>query len=694
LNFKNNDEFKKWKTTYSAHSLTFPEGTVFFDSAVRQTKTITNMPVTKGEPVSFVLNEGLVLTGIKLTCKQWTTKTQTITLHYSTDGGDTYTATEQTSSNFSLECTSLPTGTRAVKFTFGNTNQIGIESLTITYSQDTDTRKVIQLTDFSAPTTKLFQGDSTRTLVSNDQPDWKASYLYSSSNQAVATIDERGVITAVGKGEAILTVKANVAADDPNYRLGRASSKTLNVVVRNPLHRVSFSVNGVIQSFQVEEGENINLPAPDATLIPTGWTFMGWTTEALDGRQPLPPAIVKSAVMANEDVLFYAVWATATVDASSNWHQVTIDEVVSITEPDTFAIVNTQGYAFNGVIVISKKVATVGDGQMTETTFSFDEQGRAAGAPAGTCLLVFSPKQGTQGIEIKRASDGKILYAKTYTSGNLSWTDSTNGFWMKDDKTGLLVYSGTALVTYLRDNNNNLLRTYSGAGYGSDIAFVRKGQAVSYSDYCTLVHTEVQPLRTVVTIADCGYTTVCLSYNAVVDPEAQLYSLRKIDQAGLHFSPTDTLQAQQGYVLQGSAGATYSLTEVTEPCLDTLNLLCGVVEATFCQDLDLQGQGDYAYPWILAKDGQFKRYVGESIPAGKAYLDGALLENLSINSNSAPLRVLFDSSDDDQSTALDTLNDKTLTTPCYYNLQGKRISRPTQKTLLIDCRGRKIAICK
>ncbi len=73
LNFKNNDEFKKWKTTYSAHTLTFPEGTVFFDSAVRQTQTITNMPVSKGEPVSFVLNEGLVLTGIKLTCKQWTT---------------------------------------------------------------------------------------------------------------------------------------------------------------------------------------------------------------------------------------------------------------------------------------------------------------------------------------------------------------------------------------------------------------------------------------------------------------------------------------------------------------------------------------------------------------------------------------------------------------------------------------------
>ena len=599
LIFKDNAEFKQWKKSYSAHTLTFPEGTVFFDSAVRQTQTITDMPVTKGEPVSIVLNPGLVLTKVKLTCNQWTTKTQTITLHYSTDDGNTYTATGQTSSNFSLECTSLPTGTRAVKFTFGNTNQIGIDSLTITYSDD---------------------------------------------------------------------------------------------VVPIPEHRVTFSVNGETYSSQVKEGASISLAAPDAAVIPQGLTFMGWTTEAMAETQMSSPALVESAVMDKEDVTFYAVLATATVAEGVNWHKVSVDEIVSITKPDTFAIVNTNGNAFNGVIKKNKKESTVGDGQMTEATFSFDDQGNAVDAPVGTCLLIFSPKEGTQGIEIKRASDNKILYTQSRTSGNLSWGQEFKGYWMKDES-GLLVFKSEeyGYVTYLREytnyNNISLLRTYSSTS-GKDIEFVRKGQSITYTNYCTTVN------RTEVTISECGYTTVCLPYNAVVDKEATLYSLRGVDNKGLHFVPADTLVARQGYVLQGTPYATYVLTEVVEPCQNTDNLLCGVVESTFCTELDLQGRGDYAYPWILAKDGQFKRYVGESIPAGKAYLDGVLLENLSINSNSAPLRVLFDSSDDDQSTALDTLNDKTLTTPCYYNLQGKRISRPTQKTLLIDCRGRKIAICK
>ncbi len=601
LNFKNNDEFKQWGTSYSAHTLSFDEGTVDFASANRQTgknAAITDMPVTKGEPVSFVINDGWSLTGVKLTCKQWTTKKQTITLHYSTDGGSTYTATEQTSFQFALEYASLPAGTNAVKFTFGNANQIGVESLTITYSDD---------------------------------------------------------------------------------------------VVPIPEHRVTFSVNGETYSSQFKEGASISLAAPDAAVIPQGLTFMGWTTEAMAETQMSSPALVESAVMDKEDVTFYAVLATATVAEGVNWHKVSVDEIVSITKPDTFAIVNTNGNAFNGVIKKNKKESTVGDGQMTEATFSFDDQGNAVDAPVGTCLLIFSPKEGTQGIEIKRASDNKILYTQSRTSGNLSWGQEFKGYWMKDES-GLLVFKSEeyGYVTYLREytnyNNINLLRTYSSTS-GKDIEFVRKGQSITYTNYCTTVN------RTEVTISECGYTTVCLPYNAVVDKEATLYSLRGVDNKGLHFVPADTLVARQGYVLQGTPHATYVLTEVVEPCLDADNLLCGVVETTFCQDLDLQGQGDYAYPWILAKDGQFKRYVGASIPAGKAYLDGALLENLLHESHSAPLRVFFNASDDLQPTGIDACNDdKTLTSPCYYNLQGQRIGQPTAKGWLIERQGRKLLL--
>jgi hypothetical protein len=71
---------------------------------------------------------------VKFTCKQWTTKTQTITLHYSINGGTSYTSTGKTSTNFSIEHTDLPAGTNAVKITFSSSgNQVGIKQADVTF---------------------------------------------------------------------------------------------------------------------------------------------------------------------------------------------------------------------------------------------------------------------------------------------------------------------------------------------------------------------------------------------------------------------------------------------------------------------------------------------------------------------------------------------------------------------------------
>ena len=69
------------------------------------------------------------------------------------------------------------------------------------------------------------------------------------------------------------------------------------------------------------------------------------------------------------------------------------------------------------------------------------------------------------------------------------------------------------------------------------------------------------------------------------------------------------------------------------------------------------------------------------------------LENLWNESHSAPLRVFFNASDDNQPTGIDACNDdKTLTSPCYYNLQGQRIGQPTAKGWLIERHGRKLIL--
>ena len=126
--------FSSWTSSYSKHTVEYDDATVIFTSANKQSSTITNMPVTKGSPVEIKAKNGATMKAVKFTCKQWSSKAQTITLHYSINGGTSYTTTGKTSTTFSIEHTELPAGTNAVKITFSSTsNQVGIGSADVTF---------------------------------------------------------------------------------------------------------------------------------------------------------------------------------------------------------------------------------------------------------------------------------------------------------------------------------------------------------------------------------------------------------------------------------------------------------------------------------------------------------------------------------------------------------------------------------
>ena len=126
--------FSSWGSSYGKHTVEYDDASVIFTSANKQTGTITNMPVTKGQPVEIIAKNGATMKAVKFTCQQWTTKTQTITLHYSINGGTSYTTTGKTSSNFSIEHTELPAGTNAVKITFSSSsNQVAIKAADVTF---------------------------------------------------------------------------------------------------------------------------------------------------------------------------------------------------------------------------------------------------------------------------------------------------------------------------------------------------------------------------------------------------------------------------------------------------------------------------------------------------------------------------------------------------------------------------------
>ena len=125
--------FSRWDNSYKIRVANYADATVTFESANKQSSTITDCPVTKGKSVTIVMGDNRSLKSFDLALKKWSSKAQTVTLHYSKDGGNTYTKTSTTSSNFALAA-ELPEGTNAIKFTFSSSsNQVGIVSCELTF---------------------------------------------------------------------------------------------------------------------------------------------------------------------------------------------------------------------------------------------------------------------------------------------------------------------------------------------------------------------------------------------------------------------------------------------------------------------------------------------------------------------------------------------------------------------------------
>ncbi len=133
--------FSTWASSYSKHedTTTYPDAKLVLTSASKQGTTITDYPVTKGSDIEVIMTDGSTLDSVEFTFTQWGSKTQTATLHYSIDGGTTYTSTGVTSSTFAIPTTEVAEGTNAVKVTFGSSNHIGIVSCKVVKHRDAAT---------------------------------------------------------------------------------------------------------------------------------------------------------------------------------------------------------------------------------------------------------------------------------------------------------------------------------------------------------------------------------------------------------------------------------------------------------------------------------------------------------------------------------------------------------------------------
>ena len=221
-----------WPTSYN-NSGTYKNGDIeiAISGVAKQTQTITDCPVTKSGNVVVKALNGKSLSSVSFSLKQWSKKTQTAVLKYSTDGTNfkdfspavkfSFTSSTQSSTG-EISATSIPDGTTAVQLSFTETNnQIGIASATYTLVGQSSKKQVdlawtpesasLNLGDaFTAPTLSA-------TVDGEENADAKAVVNYSSDNEDLLTVAEDGSMTLIPNVVGTATVTASIDSSNESF---------------------------------------------------------------------------------------------------------------------------------------------------------------------------------------------------------------------------------------------------------------------------------------------------------------------------------------------------------------------------------------------------------------------------------------------------------------------------------------------
>ena len=516
---------------------------------------------------------------------------------------------------------------------------------------DITPRTKVNIATFTATTNTLIleEAPTTTTTVTNDQAGCTSvSYTYESNNVSVATVDENGIITAVAKGTAIITVTPVVSATDPTYKVGE--SKSIEITVKNPSHTATFSVNGVTSEVSVEEGEAITFPAAPAAI--GGKDFVGWTAATIDGTISNAPAFVESATMGNENVTYYAVFASGT--KTNGWKKLAASEV---SEEGIYALLTTDGHAFNGSI-------SSGHGQATTDAFSFTNN-IATSAPTGTCEITLQKVTG--GYKMYNA-DKKYLYASKAGSGGLAWHDSEESYWSYNNENWEYQKNYSGSKARLRGYNNGSFRTYS-TNNGDVLVFAQKTTISTYSAYCTSI-----PSTIPATLNASGYATFASTYplDFTDDSKFSAWQVTGITGNAITFEQiTGAVAAGTGVLLKGTAstGINIPVADSGSDISDT-NKLKGITTATVIT----------AEQYYGLSGNSFVKVNAGTVPAGKALLPAS-----EVPSN-ARLTFVFEDAQ-----GIRTIEHPTMTTDdTVYNLKGQRVVTPKKGLYIMN--GKKVMV--
>ena len=494
-----------------------------------------------------------------------------------------------------------------------------------------DTREAVNITSFTATETTLIKGNTTATAVANDQAGWTAAYTYASDNTDVATVAADGVITAVGKGTANITVTLNVDKEDANYKKGTTFSKSIEITVNNPSHTVAFYDNGTkISETSVEEEAAIVFPTNPTPAV-GGFMFEGWATAAIDGTAANKPTTVTEANMGDADINYYAVYVekrilTAVFNASDI----------------------TKTPAVSGESLKWKDTAT-------DITLKLSAGQRYTSGTPNTWSV----------------TSGTSRYFEITTNGRLTsitTTISESKYKINSVSAGTLTTNGTTQIIN-SFNNASSVRCYATSGNQIRATEIVVNAETEPNGYVTTLPTDVT-----VSISSAGYATYCSNYPLDFTGITTLtaYTATK-DVDGVQFNKvTGKVPANTGLLVSGET----TNVPVCASADPVDNLLVGVTTETV---------KDAGTVFVLMNGskgiGFYKNANDFTVRANSAYLPAEAVETAG-----ARAFIGFD----DEATGIAEVNTQKEDAKRMFDLQGRKVTKAARGLYIVD--GRKVVV--
>lgn len=460
-------------------------------------------------------------------------------------------------------------------------------------------------------------------------------------------------------------------------------------------HTATFYVQGEEDSSEeVYVGDAITFPSVTA---PTGYTFMGWTTNEIPATQATAPAdLVTSANMGTSDVKYYAVFAVVSGTPAT---------LTKMMKGDTFS-------ADDNVVIVANVDDETAYALYQETQsnsyvkyYSFTADAETIGADDKNWLTVSAGSDGKW-----KLGDATNGYLYTSGSNNLSIDKDNSTDWtLEDNNDGTFKLKGGSNSRYvscrsdLTGTNQYLFRMAGGtpAGvYSFDIYKYVAGSA-TYSDYCTTIPEALTVnIKEACTDGKGKYYGTFSSSSAFVVPENLTVSEIGIDAEGKmvvsNYDSGDIVPANTGVMVSAETFGNFKLVKSTEDGVDILN---GANRLRPTGDNGLAAtEMNSAEPetckfYRLTMHGAAENNPGKigfwwGADGGDSFAIAANKAYLAVPASVAGTRNGFAFGDD--ATGINNVNVNENVNGSVFDLQGRKVSTPGKGLYIVN--GKKVVI--